>query len=149
MVPRVVVDANIFISYLLVANDSSGTIVQTFESISSGRYRLVRSDRLIAEIRKSVEHKPTLRARISDEDLEVLISLIEEVSIPSYRDPDAEVLHLLRDRKDNYLLEMAYDTDADYIVSGDRDLLDIRDQLERPRILTAREFLELFEQMPT
>jgi putative PIN family toxin of toxin-antitoxin system len=144
---RVVIDANIFISYLLVADDRSGTIVRVFESISSGRYRLVRSDRLIAEMRNSVDLKPKLRNRISNEDLEELISLIEEVSLPSYHDPEAEPLQILRDRKDNYLLEMANDANADFLVSGDRDLLDIRDQLEHPRIVTAREFLDLLEQM--
>jgi len=143
---RVVIDANIFISYLLDRNDRSGTIVQIFESISSGRYQLVRSDRLIAEIRNSVKQKPKLRNRISNEDLDDLISLIEEVSIPSYRDPAASAFQILRDRKDNYLLEMANDADADFLVSGDRDLLDIRDQLARPRIVTAREFLELLDE---
>ena len=146
MTIRVVIDANIFISYLLDRNDRSGTIVQIFESISSGRYQLVRSDRLIAEIRNSVKQKPKLRNRISNEDLDDLISLIEEVSIPSYRDPAAPPLQILRDRKDNYLLEMANDADADFLVSGDRDLLDIRDQLARPRIVTAREFLELLDE---
>jgi putative PIN family toxin of toxin-antitoxin system len=145
---RVVIDANIFISYLLNVNDRSGTIVQIFESISSGRYQLVRSDRLIAELRNSVEEKPKLRNRISNEDLDELISLIEEVSISSYHDPAAKPLQILRDRKDDYLLEMANDANADYLVSGDRDLLDIRDQLARPKIVTAREFLDLLDELP-
>lgn len=148
MTPRVVVDANIFISYLLTADDRSGTIVQIFESISSGRYQLVRSDRLIAEVRDSVERKPKLRTRISGEDLKELIALIEEVSIPIHRDPEAKPLQILWDRKDNYLLEVANDANADYLVSGDGDLLDIRDELDRPKIVTAREFLDLFDHMP-
>lgn len=148
MTIRVVIDANIFISYLLDMNDRHGTIVQIFESISSGRYQLVRSDRLIAEIRNSVEHKPKLRHRISNEDLDELISLIEEVSIPSYRDPAAPPLQILRDRTDTYLLEIANDANADYLVSGDRDLLDIRDQLARPQNVTAREFLDLLDELP-
>lgn len=147
MTIRVVIDANIFISYLLVADDRSATIVRLFESISSGRYQLVRSDRLIAEMRKSVDQKPKLRNRISHESLEELISLIEEESIPSYPNPEAEPLTILRDRKDNYLLEMANDANADFLVTGDRDLLDIRDQLTSPKIVTAREFLELLEQI--
>jgi putative PIN family toxin of toxin-antitoxin system len=139
---RVVVDANIFISYLLVADDRSGTIVQIFESISSGRYQLVRSDRLFAEMRNAVEQKPKLRKRIALEDLEELISLIEEVSIPVHHDPNAAPLQVLRDQKDNYLLEMTNDANAEFLVTGDRDLLDIKDQLTSPRIVTAREFLD-------
>ena len=148
MTIRIVIDANIFISYLLNVNDRSGTIVRIFESISSDRFQLVRSDRLTAELRTSVEHKPKLRNRISNEDLDELISLIEEVSISSYHDPGAKPLQILRDSKDNYLLEMANNADADYLVSGDRDLLDIRDQLERPKIVTAREFLDLLDELP-
>lgn len=141
MTVRVVLDANIFISYLLTADDRIGTIGRLFESISSGRYQLVRSDRLIAEMRNSVASKPRLRNRISQKSLEELISLVEEVSIPSNPNPEAEPLTILRDQKDNYLLEIARDANAGVLVSGDLDLLDIRDQLEYPVIMTAREFL--------
>lgn len=99
MTVRVVLDANIFISYLLTADDRIGTIGRLFESISSGRYQLVRSDRLIAEMRNSVASKPRLRNRISQESLEELISLVEEVSIPSNPNPEAEPLTILRDQR--------------------------------------------------
>lgn len=145
MLLRVVIDANIFISYLLSPDDRFGTIARVFESIGSGRYQLVRSERLISEIRTSVTGKPELRKRISDADLEELIALVEAVSIPLPDHPDVIAPPILRDQKDDYLLEVAHRANADYLVSGDRDLLDIRDQLDRPQIVTPRAFLELMD----
>jgi putative PIN family toxin of toxin-antitoxin system len=145
---RVVIDANIFISYLWSPDDSRGTIVGVFESMGSGRYTLVRSDRLIAEIRDSITSKPKLRARVTDAEVEALIELIDEVSIPFEHDPDAELPPLLRDRKDAYLLEAAQGTNADFLVSGDRDLQALRDEIDRPRIVTPREFLDILEHLP-
>lgn len=146
---RAVLDANIFISYLLAPDDARGTIVQVFESIASGQYQMVRSDRLIAEIRSSVAQKPKLRNRISDVDLEELIALIEEVSLPFDHDLDVHEPPILRDRKDSYLLEAAIGANADSLVSGDRDLRVLQDQFERPRIVTPREFLEILDRLPS
>jgi predicted nucleic acid-binding protein len=52
---------------------------------------------------------------------------------------------LVRDPKDDYLLAAAAIANADVLVTGDRDLLDIRTLLKRPAIMTAPEFLQLIE----
>jgi predicted nucleic acid-binding protein len=52
---------------------------------------------------------------------------------------------LVRDPKDDYLLAAATIADADVLVTGDRDLLDIRQLLKRPAIMTAPEFLQVLE----
>ena len=57
--------------------------------------------------------------------------------------PTDPVPAVLRDPKDDFLLTAATLGDADYLVTGDRDLTDIREHLERPRILTVADFLEL------
>ena len=44
-----------------------------------------------------------------------------------------------RDPKDDYLLELALVSDADFLITGDKDLLDIK-EIGNCQILTATEF---------
>ncbi|MGB3307818.1 MAG: hypothetical protein WBA63_16645 [Thermomicrobiales bacterium] len=50
---------------------------------------------------------------------------------------------VLRDRCDDYLLTYAKAYGVDVLVTGDRDLLVLRKLLDRPRIVTVREILDL------
>jgi predicted nucleic acid-binding protein len=45
-----------------------------------------------------------------------------------------------RDSKDNFLLELAKDSKADYILTGDKDLLDIA-KFGKTKIITITAFL--------
>ncbi len=139
MLIRVLVDANIFISYVL-SPDSSGAITGTVESLWIGDIELVFPDSVATEIRATVERKSYLRDRIAPEDIEALIKELRSIALPSDPSP-LEILPVLRDSKDDYLLAEAISANADYLVSGDRDLLDIRDDITRPRIVTPAEFL--------
>ena len=47
----------------------------------------------------------------------------------------------VRDKKDNKIIECAFDGKADYIVTGDPDLLILK-EFRGIKIITAREFLE-------
>jgi len=53
-------------------------------------------------------------------------------------------LEICRDPKDNKFLELAKTIQADYIVTGDKDLLDLR-QFEGTKILKPSEFLEIIQ----
>ena len=139
MLIRVLVDSNIFISYAL-SPDSSGAITGTVESLWIGDIELVFPDSVATEIRATVERKSYLRDRIAPEDIEALIKELRSIALPSDPSP-LEILPVLRDSKDDYLLAEAISANADYLVSGDRDLLDIRDDITRPRIVTPAEFL--------
>ena len=50
----------------------------------------------------------------------------------------------IRDVKDLFLLSMAESVPVDYIVSGDKDLLSIR-QFQDVKIITVSEFLGCFQ----
>ncbi|MCB0527948.1 MAG: putative toxin-antitoxin system toxin component, PIN family [Saprospiraceae bacterium] len=51
-------------------------------------------------------------------------------------------VHKSRDTKDNFLLSMSIDCAADYLVTGDPDLLELK-KFEETIILTMAEFLEI------
>jgi predicted nucleic acid-binding protein len=52
--------------------------------------------------------------------------------------------YICRDSKDNFLLALSDKSKADYLVSGDNDLLSIRDY-KGTRIVTAVEFEEILK----
>ena len=52
-------------------------------------------------------------------------------------------IDICRDPKDNYLLGMAISSNADYLISGDSDLLDLR-EIEDTRIIKYKDFENKF-----
>ena len=52
-------------------------------------------------------------------------------------------LSICRDAEDNMLLECCLEARARFLVSGDKDLLDLRDLPFSLRVLTPRQFLEI------
>ena len=51
------------------------------------------------------------------------------------------IVSICRDPKDNYLLALAKDSDADFLITGDKDLL-ILEKFERTIICTLTDFIE-------
>jgi putative PIN family toxin of toxin-antitoxin system len=50
---------------------------------------------------------------------------------------------ICRDPKDNKFLDLAYSGNADYLITGDKDLL-VLNPFNRTKIVTPEEFLEIF-----
>ncbi len=53
-----------------------------------------------------------------------------------------KILHICRDHKDNMLLECCLEAKADMLITGDKDLLDIKDLPFGFKIVTPQRFLE-------
>ena len=51
-------------------------------------------------------------------------------------------MDICRDEKDNFLLNLSVDGKADYLVTGDKDLL-VLEMINKTRILTYRELIKL------
>ena len=68
-------------------------------------------------------------------DTNIIVSLSHLVIAPKI------TVKVCRDEKDNKFLECAESAKADYIVSGDEDLLYLK-EFKSTRIITAKEFLE-------
>ena len=98
---------------------------------------------LLDEIVVTVRSHQHLRARITAEDLEVFARLIsrEAEGISKIEDPIPPVT---RDREDDYLIAYALVGRADYLVSGDKDLL-VLDPLGDLRIVDPAAFLQVIE----
>lgn len=129
---RAILDTNLWISYLISKRLSE--IDQLFERED---VRLLFSEELLDEFIE-VAGRPKFRSYFPEEDVEELLSLFDEfgeiIDVTSKID-------LCRDEKDNFLLALAKDGHADFLVTGDEDLLVIR-QFETTKILSYSDFKE-------
>jgi len=105
-------------------------------ALRDGRHHLVISPDLLAELTKVLSY-PKLRPLAAHPLLRVVLEWLhqpEHIVIPKER------LSVVRaDPQDNLVLEAAVSGRADTIVSGDRDLLAVREFQNIP-IVTARQF---------
>jgi putative PIN family toxin of toxin-antitoxin system len=87
--------------------------------------------------------KRKLAGRITDEMWDEFSRgvLLTALVLPRLRGP---IPRVCRDPKDDYLIAAAIWADADILISGDKDLLALRENLERPRIISPAEFVAEF-----
>lgn len=136
MILRVVVDANVFVSALLVVTGHPAGVVEAW---LAGRFRLVSSRELIAEL-EAVLSQPRLTrlfpagAMRSDELFALIRERADIVTAPRF---PAQVC---RDPDDDRVLEAAMAGRAAHIVTGDKDLL-VLGTFEDVRIIKPADFL--------
>ncbi len=120
---RVLVDANLFIAYLLKPrNDSFVTLL--LNEVVAGRATLLMPAELLREIEKTVKRKPHLLHIITAAQLHRFLVLLQSLceEIPRIT---AAIPPITHDAKDDYLIAYAVVGRADYLVSGDKDLLEL------------------------
>jgi len=128
---KVIIDCNVWISFLLGFQKELMHSVLTNEHIE-----VYVCPELIREIRE-VASRPKISSRIGEEDLELLFRLIKVYCIHTNILQTADI-HI-RDNKDLYLLSFAESINADYIVSGDKDLTDL-EKYRNTNILSPAQF---------
>lgn len=135
---RVLIDANVVISYLLYPN-RPGTIQTIFKALFEGKFTLLLPEALLDEIVITVTQKPHLRERIALDALELMVESLRTVAeeIPLI---ESEIPQVTRDPKDDYLLAYAVVGEADVLVSGDKDLLELG-EIAGVRIVSPGEFV--------
>lgn len=133
-------DANILISYLLSPTGES-PINTIIEGAVTGRYTLLVAEALFQEFIQRVATKPYLARRITNREVERLVTILLTVAetVPPITEAIPEVI---RDRKDDYLLAYALVGGADYLVTGDADLLVLK-EVGGLKIVPPRQFADL------
>lgn len=132
---RAVIDTGIFVSALIRPQGRTGAVLQ---ALKDKRFTLIYSTDILVEI-IDVLGRDKFRSKyhISPDDIAALIDLIRlrgELVIPSQKQT------VCRDPKDDIFLEAALEGEAEYIVSGDFDLLDMK-SFENISMLRLAEFL--------
>lgn len=126
----IIIDTNLWISYLISKN-----YVWIDNLILDRNFRLIFSQELIDEF-LDVAQRPKFKKYFSKQDLEKLIKIFDTYGF--YFKVVSNV-DICRDAKDNFLLSLAKDSKADYLLTGDSDLLDLK-KYGKTKILTSIEF---------
>lgn len=128
---KVILDTNLWISFLI-----SGNFNEIDKLLEEKRIILIFSDELLEEFIDVIQ-RPKFRNYFSLQDIQQLLNAFDQfgklVEVNS-------TVAICRDAKDNFLLNLALDGKADYLITGDKDLLVI-DRIKKTRILTYRDFL--------
>jgi putative PIN family toxin of toxin-antitoxin system len=130
-VNRIIVDTNLWISFLITKD-----YTQLDEIIFSKKVVLIFSQELLDEF-IAVASRPKFRRFFSSAAIEEILETIDEYAafVKVQTKVDA-----CRDPKDNFLLALASDGKADFLLTGDNDLLEMK-KYEETLILTISDFI--------
>ena len=127
---RVIVDTNCWISFLIGRKLSSLAVL-----LSNERIDLVLCDELLEEIRE-VTQRPKFARYFPLREVESLLSFLR---LKGTLFEPSEDIHICRDEEDDYLLALAVEAKAHYLVTGDKDLLVIK-KIASCRIVDVKTF---------
>ena len=111
---RIIIDTNLWISFLL-----SKKFNFIDKLMDSGKVELVFCAELLTELAE-VASRPKLRRYFTTEDWELIFRIIDQYAVYI---PVVSSITICRDPKDNFLLSLAKDAKANYLLTGDNDLL--------------------------
>lgn len=127
---KVIFDTNVWISFLI-----GKRLAKIKQYISDGSITIITTEQLLTEI-KMVTNREKLKKYFPEESVKELIELLETIAIMVEIKPT----HFIsRDPKDNFLLDLIDFSNADYLVTGDNDLL-VHNPFKSAKILTPTEF---------
>jgi hypothetical protein len=119
---RVVIDANQFVSALLKPESNPAKVIKL---VQEGKIQLVMSSGIIDEIRAVLLYPKIMkRHRRSPEQINVFLKKLLKVAVITHSEPKLDVIK--EDHSDNKYLECAVEGKADYIISGDKHLTDLK-----------------------
>lgn len=135
---RVVIDTNVLVSSLVSAE---GAPRQLLDGWLDNRFTLVTSLYLIEELIHVLTY-PRIAQRLCVAE-EELITILTALRTCAHIVPGKlELPGVTRDPKDDWLIACAVEGEADYIVSGDEDLLALG-EYGSIRIVTPRQFVDM------
>lgn len=127
---KVIFDTNVWISFLI-----GKRLSRIKQYISSGSIQIITTEQLLLEI-KMVTEREKLKKYFPRENVKELIELLETIAQKVEISPTHFVSN---DPKDNFLLDLIDFSQADYLVTGDKGLLE-HHPFMTAQILTPAEF---------
>lgn len=138
---KVVIDTNLLISAIIVPQTNPDKIIQAWEK---DIFILLISQQLMSELEDVISRKKfsNYHAEFKERGEELIASL-KAAAETVYPLPVKRLPVHSRDSKDDYLLTTAFGGKADYLVTGDEDLLALTTKpgLGKLKIITAKQFL--------
>jgi hypothetical protein len=135
---RLILDTNILLSALLSPLGAPAKLLDAWERKT---FTLVACDALIAEFR-GVATRPFFRAKLRMSAAELLAAGLRDFCFFCRDLPSGPVAP---DPKDSYLLALAEASQADFLVTGDKELLSLK-QHKSTRIVTSAAMIEILNE---
>ena len=132
---KVVIDTNVFVSGIFWKGISNRIII----AWRAGKFDLVNSLMNVEELIKILKF---FKIDMSDEHIKEWVTLIVENSI--IVDVAGKIKIVKDDPTDDKFIETALNGNADYIISQDRHLLDIK-EFDGIKMVTPKEFLRILK----
>ena len=129
---RAVIDDNVIVSALL----ADGVPRTVFNKLLDTGTILI-SVPILLELADVLGRSKFEKYITYDERMRFLVGYLKDAEMTEV----TEEIDICRDPKDNMLLELAVSGDADYLITGDSDLLDL-DPFRGVEIFAPREFLD-------
>jgi len=129
---KIIIDTNCWISFIL--SKYSGNFPDFF---NDNRIKFYFSYLLLNEIHNTLEYGRS-KKRFNEENYRQFISFVDHSAAVI---ESTSVVNACRDPKDNFLLALAKDAGADYLITRDGDLL-VLEKFENTVILTLSQFTE-------
>jgi uncharacterized protein len=129
---KVILDTNVLLSSLLFSGFAAK--VHDFCAI---HFNIISSEWLLDEL----EEKLLGKFKLSEEQTENFIALLHERTAVIH--PFNELPDVCRDADDNHILQLADYIRADFIITGDKDLLVLK-SFNKTQIFSPREFYDKF-----
>jgi putative PIN family toxin of toxin-antitoxin system len=133
---RLVIDPNLLVSYLLTHRGPIARIMDVH--LAEENYTLLTCVQLLEELEHVLQYQKFRQYFTSETGIRfvaLIASVSELVDVPD------KVPKITRDPKDDTLIACALAGSADFIVSGDKDLLDLK-KVGNLRVVSARYLLE-------
>jgi uncharacterized protein len=127
---RVIFDTNIWIGFLI-----GKRLSRIKRYIADGSITIIITEQLLTEI-KTVTDRERLRKYFPKDCVHELIELLETIG----EKVETKPTHFInRDPKDNFLLDLIDFSKADYLLTGDKDLLE-HNPFKTAQIISVTEF---------
>ncbi len=132
MIRRFVVDNNILVSALLVKNSVPFQVINRIEE----RDVILYSEETLLELNQVLNRKKFIKYFTIEEKQSFIFKLLEKSELVEIE----ESINICRAPKDDKFLELAFSGKADFIITGDQDLL-VLNPFRNIEIITANDFL--------
>ncbi len=140
---RAVLDTNILISALITKKQSAP--LQLYKAFTAQQFLLITSPSILTEVEDVINREKIVKYhKLSPKQREAIIEQLLTLCYVTLESVKPDKVIIERDPKDDKFLHAALEADADYIVSGDNDLLDLK-EYEGIKILSPNDFLAILD----
>lgn len=132
---KAVFDTNVLISAFI----SKGSARDIFRAVLRGEVVLITSEDLLIEFRDVLCRE---KFGFTTQQVDRMVDIVRKAAI--IVKPGHKIRVITQDPEDNFVLECAYSGGVEYVVSGDKHLLDLR-KYRNIRIISVKEFKKLLK----